>query len=90
MPRIAFLVSGDVQGVGFRYFTREQASAAGLAGWVRNRFDGKVEGEAEGSEVALAAFVDQLRRGPVTASVDSVGTHPVPETGSVGGFRIER
>ncbi|HXP91014.1 MAG TPA: acylphosphatase [Fibrobacteria bacterium] len=89
MPRIRFLVSGDVQGVGFRYFTLERARSLGVSGWVRNRWDGKVEGEAEGSEAALAEFGRELRRGPVSAQVDAVQIHEIPAMGERPVFRIE-
>ena len=89
MPRIRFLVSGDVQGVGFRAFALDRARGLGLAGWVRNRWDGKVEGEAEGPDVALAAFGRELRRGPVSAQVDSVQIHEIPAMGDRLVFRIE-
>lgn len=90
MPRISFLVAGDVQGVGFRYFARERALDHGLSGWVRNRWDGKVEGQAQGNVSALELFLADLRRGPVTASVASVGASPLPESVGEGSFRIER
>jgi len=90
MPRISFLVSGDVQGVGFRYFARERALEHGLTGWVRNRWDGRVEGHAQGSGSALDLFMADLRRGPVSASIDSVGSSPLPDSTGEGSFRIER
>lgn len=90
MPRLSFLVSGDVQGVGFRHFARERALEHGLSGWVRNRGDGKVEGQAQGDVSALGLFLADLRRGPVTASVGSVGSSPLPEIPGEGSFRIER
>jgi len=67
-----FLVSGRVQGVCFRAATRDMARALGLCGWVRNRNDGKVEGEATGHAAALSEFRDWLEHGPAAASVDRV------------------
>jgi len=89
MPRIRFLVSGDVQGVGFRYFTLERARSLALSGWVRNRWDGKVEGEGEGPETALEEFGEELRRGPVSAQVDAVQIHDIPALGGPLVFRVE-
>jgi len=89
MPRIRFLVSGDVQGVGFRVFALDRARGLGLSGWVRNRWDGKVEGEAEGAEVALAEFGRELRRGPGSAQVDAVQIHEIPALGGPLVFRVE-
>lgn len=89
MNRIAFRVTGRVQGVGFRRFVEIEAAANGLAGFVRNEADGSVTGEAEGGEAATAAFVDALGRGPLFARVDRVETRPVPSVGERG-FEVRR
>jgi len=70
--RAHIIVTGRVQGVGFRYFTRTEASALRLTGWVRNRADGKVEIEAQGESPDIDQFVLALSRGPSWASVDNV------------------
>ena len=70
--RLEATVNGRVQGVGFRWFVRDRATALGLAGWVRNRADGSLEVLAEGPAEALAAFEDALRAGPPGAVVLSV------------------
>jgi len=72
MQRVHVVVSGEVQGVGFRWFVRQKARALGVHGWVRNRVDGCVETEAEGSADALAAFLAAVREGPSRARVDQV------------------
>jgi acylphosphatase len=72
MVRARLVVSGRVQGVGFRWFVREAARQHRLAGWVRNRADGSVELEASGEEAAFRAFVTALRKGPPGARVDEV------------------
>ncbi len=59
-----FVVSGRVQGVGFRWFVRNAARELGLTGWVRNLADGRVEAEASGPPEALDAFERRLREGP--------------------------
>jgi acylphosphatase len=66
------LISGIVQGVGFRYFTRRAARALGIIGWVRNLRDGRVEAVASGPEEALRDFTEQLRTGPGGAKVNGV------------------
>jgi acylphosphatase len=66
------VVRGRVQGVGFRWFVREAARRAGLAGWVRNRHDGSVELEAEGPEATLDAFREAIARGPEGAVVSTI------------------
>ena len=72
MAAARFVVSGRVQGVGFRYFVRTRARAAGLAGWVRNCADGRVEACAAGSEGALREFEQWLKAGPPGSHVESV------------------
>ena len=62
-------VSGDVQGVGFRYFTKLRARELGLSGWVQNLPDGRVEVWVEGPEAPVASMLDWLRSGPPSARV---------------------
>ncbi|MUV39834.1 Acylphosphatase [Lentibacillus sp. JNUCC-1] len=57
------IVSGMVQGVGFRFSTKQTADELGLFGWVQNNADGTVEMEVEGSEDQLNVFVDKLKAG---------------------------
>ena len=81
------LVQGQVQGVGFRYWTRGEAARLGVNGWVRNRSDGTVEAEVEGEPGAVDSMLDALRRGPPGAVVDNVDVTEIsPEDES--GFRI--
>ena len=63
---------GQVQGVGFRWFTRDAAAAHGVAGWVRNRRDGNVEAELHGSDADVQAVLDAMSHGPPGAQVDEV------------------
>lgn len=66
------VVSGKVQGVGFRDWTVRHAKQLGVSGWVRNRSDGGVEIHASGDSDALDALVDACRTGPPLARVDHV------------------
>lgn len=66
------VVSGAVQGVLFRDTCQRQARAAGLAGWVRNRRDGRVEVVFEGAPADVQALVDWCRHGPSMAGVEDV------------------
>jgi acylphosphatase len=59
-----YLISGRVQGVGFRYYAQRAACETGVAGWVRNLDDGRVEACATGSEKQLSDFEGRLRQGP--------------------------
>lgn len=70
--RVRLEVSGRVQGVGFRWFTREKARRWGLAGWVRNRPDGSVEILVEGSTESIRGFIAMIRSGPPGSSVAEV------------------
>jgi acylphosphatase len=72
VPSRRFIVSGRVQGVGFRAFVEARAATLGLAGWVRNRSDGDVEIEAFGEEAALARFQAVCAEGPRYAAVVAV------------------
>jgi acylphosphatase len=65
-------VSGNVQGVFFRYEARERAGSRGVSGWVRNLPDGRVEAVFEGPEDAVAAMVAWCREGPRGAEVTDV------------------
>jgi len=69
MHAVRIVLSGRVQGVGFRAFVVHQARQLGLGGWVRNLPDGSVEAEAAGPESALRQFVSALREGPSLARV---------------------
>jgi len=81
-----FLVSGRVQGVGYRYFTREAALREGVHGTVRNLDDGSVEVVAEGDAEALQRFERALRQGPIGAAVRHVHVEPAAPGGTPGFF----
>jgi acylphosphatase len=66
------MVSGRVQGVGYRYFVQHAARSHDLEGWVRNRRDGSVEAVFAGPEQAVAAMIATCRRGPSSARVDAL------------------
>jgi acylphosphatase len=74
-------VTGLVQGVSFRYYTRQRAEELGVAGWVRNEPDGSVTGHFEGPDRAVDALVDWCGHGPAYADVEGVEVRP----GTVGG-----
>ena len=67
-----YIISGRVQGVGFRFFTEATAQREGVAGWVRNLPDRSVEVVAEGDADAVERFERAVRRGPPGARVDHV------------------
>ncbi|MFQ6553479.1 acylphosphatase [Aestuariibius insulae] len=79
-------VTGRVQGVGFRAFTRDEARSRNLSGWVRNEPDGSVSALVGGSPADVGDFLTALRRGPPAAKVDTVETDPADPP--AGGFSI--
>jgi acylphosphatase len=86
--RLKAEIFGDVQGVGFRYFAESHARRLGLEGYVRNRYDGAVEVEAEGDAPALERFLDLLRQGPRMARVEDVRVSWLPFRGDLGPFGV--
>ncbi len=88
MARAHVTVRGRVQGVAFRYFTKEKASSLGVKGWVRNLPDGRVECELEGSIDAVRALIDLLREGPRLAKVTGINVDWLEYTGKYKNFRI--
>lgn len=80
-------IEGLVQGVGFRSFVAREATALGLAGWVRNRRDGGVETVARGATDAVATFIERCRKGPTAAAVAMVRDFDEPVLCS-DGFEI--
>ena len=83
-----YLVSGRVQGVGFRFFTFEAAENEGISGWVKNLEDGRVEVLAEGDREAIVRFEQRLRQGPPAARVEHVETFVETPSGRFRGFRL--
>lgn len=87
--RIHLFISGIVQGVNFRYYTREQAKNMGLMGWVRNLSDGRVEMVAEGEEKDAERLAEWCKNGPPGARVENVARKDEPYTGEFREFKIE-
>lgn len=86
--RVRVLVKGQVQGVGFRYFTQRTAQGLNLGGWVRNRSDGAVEAELEGDQTAVEAALKALRQGPDGGRVDEMQIERKDYRGDFQGFEI--
>lgn len=82
-----FLVTGRVQGVGYRYFVMREAQALGLSGFARNLADGTVEVVADGPAGAVKALAERLGQGPAFAAVESVEASDAPSP-KVGSFSI--
>ena len=85
-----FLISGEVQGVGFRYFAQRSSARHQVRGYVKNLPDGRVEVLAEGSAKEVNEFRMDLAAGPAYSNVTSVEELVVEPTGRYSTFRIER
>lgn len=90
LTRLHATVEGRVQGVGFRYFTLEQANKLGVTGWVRNRWNGTVEVVAEGPRQDLERLLKSLRRGPRAYTASGVKFDWQAGTGEFARFRVRR
>lgn len=87
MVRYRVLVSGQVQGVSFRVACQRMAWQHGVAGWVRNLSDGRVEAVFEGPAGEVERLLDWARRGPRMAVVADVAVQPEQPEG-LGTFQI--
>lgn len=86
--RSHIFVEGRVQGVGFRYFTLENANRYGIKGWVRNTFKDQVEIVAEGTQDQMDQFISSVRRGPGGAFVQEMKIEKLPSTGEFKRFSV--
>ena len=84
-----FIISGSVQGVGYRFFTLRAAARHQVFGTVRNLPDGRVEVVAEGDRDAIREFKDDLLAGPSLATVTDLDEADIPGTGRYRDFRID-
>jgi acylphosphatase len=85
-----FLISGDVQGVGYRFFAQRAAARHQVVGYVRNCPDGTVEALAEGPANNVESFKHDLAAGPQWALVQQVEEINLEPSGRYSTFRIER
>lgn len=85
-----YLISGEVQGVGFRFFAQRVAARHQVVGFVRNLGDGRVEVLAEGTPEGVEGFKHDLSAGPQHARVEQVEELNLEPTGQYPSFRIER
>ncbi|MBA3454010.1 MAG: acylphosphatase [Deltaproteobacteria bacterium] len=90
MRRVRAIVSGRVQGVSYRASTADEAQRLGLAGWVKNRVDGRVELEAEGPPDRIADLLAWCEHGPPAARVSGVAVEELTPLAAEDGFTIRR
>jgi acylphosphatase len=84
-----YVITGRVQGVGYRFFAERVANQFGLAGYVRNLADGNVEAYAIGDEISLEEFRRHLEKGPLGARVSGVEESEAPVISRYKQFVIE-
>ena len=89
MKRFRIIVKGVVQGVGYRYFTLEEARKLGLEGYVKNLPDGTVEVDVQGEEGLLREFIETLRVGPRAAHVTGLDVEELKPTDDFDGFTVK-
>jgi acylphosphatase len=85
---IKFRISGRVQGVWFRAYTRDKALSLNIEGWVTNNADKSVSGEAVGSERNMEKFITILKKGSPNSKVEDTLIEESPEIGQYQGFEI--
>lgn len=85
-----FLISGEVQGVGYRFFAQRAAARHQVRGYVTNLKDGRVEVLAEGRATAVNEFGLDLAAGPAHSKVGQIEELVIEPTGLYSAFRIER
>ena len=83
-----FVISGRVQGVGFRWFVEREAQILGIAGWVRNDPDGSVEVLAIGTPEQLSGLRSRLQEGPRAARVDDVEESDAEPVAGLNSFQV--
>jgi acylphosphatase len=88
MKRMRVFISGRVQGVFFRAYTRETAMSLNLTGWVRNLYDGSVEALFEGDDTNVQSMLEWCKKGPPHSVVRHVDASEEPYTGEFRDFRI--
>jgi acylphosphatase len=89
LVRLHITVSGNVQGVGYRYFTQMKASQFGITGWVKNHSDGAVEIVAVGEKDNLDQFIDSLRQGNPFSKVSNLNVEELNDTEPFHSFKIK-
>jgi len=88
MKTVHAIISGRVQGVGFRYFVYRSATNLGISGFVRNLIEGDVEVLACGKPESITIFLEELRRGPRMAHIREMKITNMDEYGSSDTFEI--
>ncbi|MBP3038527.1 acylphosphatase [Bacillaceae bacterium Marseille-Q3522] len=89
MIQLHLVVSGRVQGVGFRYFAHKLANEFAVNGWVKNSPNGDVEIMVTGEKDVLDSFIEKLKKGNRFAKVKHIAIHPREEIEPFSSFQIK-
>lgn len=81
-------ITGRVQGVGFRHFTRKNADRLGINGWVKNLPDGRVEAVFQGPEDRVEELIDRCKDGPISSYVKDMEVSEADETKDHTSFEV--
>lgn len=90
MNSVHLYISGKVQGVNFRYFTKQKADSLNIQGWIKNLFDNRVEVMAVGQKDNLYQFIEWCKQGPPSAHVTDVELKSQDVTDKYSDFTIIR
>ncbi|MCM8825593.1 MAG: acylphosphatase [Candidatus Omnitrophica bacterium] len=88
MERWHYYISGDVQGVGFRWYAKSIADSLNIKGWVRNMADGRVEIVAEAEPEALQSFTEKMKTSYLGLNINRVEIEKEKATGEFNSFKI--
>jgi len=88
--RVKLLISGRVQGVGFRFNAKRKAKKLRVKGWVKNLDNGKMKAVVEGEEKDLEKLIEWVKKGPFTAKVTDTDIEFEDYKGEFNKFKIER
>ena len=88
LTRAHIIITGRVQGVGYRYFTIRRAEQLGLKGWVKNLYNGVVETEVEGDKSDIKTLIEYLWQGPSLSRVTDVKVNWLNYTGEYNDFSV--
>lgn len=88
MMTVLIRIFGEVQGVSFRFYTKEKARGLNVNGWVRNRVDGTVEAFFQGSEKDVLQLIEWCHKGPAAASVEKLEVSQAQPDLDISGFIV--
>ncbi|WP_103664639.1 acylphosphatase [Gracilimonas amylolytica] len=81
-------ITGRVQGVGFRHFTRKNADKLGITGWVKNLPDGRVEAVFQGTEEHVKELISRCKKGPISSYVQDIEVSEIENTQDHRSFEV--